>query len=259
MPTKIKSISIAGAGNVAWHLASGLKTQGFKISGIWSRTTSRAEELAMKVDAEVCAGLEGLKNNSDLILIAVSDKFIGGVASGISGFSGLVAHTAGSVNMQVLARQFQNYGVLYPLQTFSKDIPVNLKEIPFFVESNSPEGLSALKEIASGLSPTVYEADSEQRMMLHVAAVFAGNYSNLMYSIGNDLLRSCGLPVEALHPLIAETARKAIWGNPALLQTGPARRGDLPVIQKHLETLATHQEYSDIYHLLANTIIEKYK
>jgi len=259
MLSGIRNIAFAGAGNVAYHLAKGLKLKGFRISGIWSRMYKNASELAGQVGANPYNNPAELRQGTDLIIIAVNDKSIEDISNQIGSFSGMVVHTAGSVNMQVLAGFFEHFGIFYPLQTFSKEIPVNLQEVPFFIESNSQDGLVDLKGIALELSPKVYEADSQQRMLLHVAAVFACNYTNLMYTIGNDLLSTCRFPAEVLHPLIYETARKAITGNPELLQTGPAKRGDLPTLQKHLETLACQPEYADLYRRMANLIVEKHK
>jgi predicted short-subunit dehydrogenase-like oxidoreductase (DUF2520 family) len=195
---------------------------------------------------------------ADLIVLAVPDQFIGIVAREMAEYKGIAVHTAGSVPMEVLDGLFEKYGVIYPLQTFSKEIVVNLKEVPFFLEASSPAVGQNLKEVVLTLSEKVFGADSKQRLLLHTAAVFAGNYANLMYVIGNELLKSSGLPPEVLHPLITETARKAVTGDPLILQTGPARRNDTETLQKHVEALASLPEYAELYRLLADMIIKKY-
>lgn len=174
-------------------------------------------------------------------------------------FDGVVVHTAGSVPLDILKDSFKNYGVLYPLQTFSKGTPVELSEVPFFTEASSEAVSQTIKSVASQLSAKIHETNSQQRMLLHVAAVFACNYSNLMYVIGNDILKKSNLPQEALHALIAETARKAVTADPLDMQTGPARRNDTTTIEKHIETLASLPEYAELYRLLANLIRNKYK
>jgi predicted short-subunit dehydrogenase-like oxidoreductase (DUF2520 family) len=193
-----------------------------------------------------------------MIIIAVADKAIEDVAGRIGEFDGIVVHTAGSVSMDVLKNSFENYGVFYPLQTFSKEIPLDLREVPFFLESSSAEVFLALKQVASTISAKVHEADSHQRLLLHVAAVFAGNYSNLMYIIGNEILKQYNLPQEVLHALILETARKAVTSDPVNMQTGPARRRDNITIENHIETLASLPEYAELYRRLADLISTKY-
>lgn len=255
----IINIAFAGTGNVAFHLAKNLKLKGYNISGVWSRDFSHAQTFAKTNDSQAFETVSELRSNADLIIIAVADSAIKDVAQNIGEFNGIVVHTAGSVGMDVFQGIFKEYGVLYPLQTFSKDIPVSINEIPFFMEASSIDILLKLKKIASELSAKVYEADSRQRMLLHVAAVFAGNYSNLMYILSNELIKASDLPPEVLHPLITETARKAITGDPLKTQTGPARRNDSITIEKHIEALASLPEYAELYRLLANIIIKKYE
>ena len=251
MQKSIQNISFAGSGNVAWHLAKGLIVQGYKIKSIWSREHSNAVALAETCDARACNQISGLREGSDMIIIAVADNAIGDVA-------GITVHTAGSAPMDLLKGNCKNYGVFYPLQTLSKGTPVDFGEIPFFLESSSAEVLYSIRKVASKLSAKVYEADSRQRILLHVAAVFAGNYSNLMYILSNEILKNSDLPPEVLHPLILETVRKAINNDPVKIQTGPARRHDTITIEKHILALASMPEYADLYRLMANLISKKY-
>jgi len=258
MQEGIKRISFAGAGNVAWHLANGLKANGFRISRIWSRDIANAQSLAISCGAEACKDITSLCPETDLIIIAVADKAIAEIAAGIGHFEGMVVHTAGSVPIDILAGYFSNYGVLYPLQTFSKGIPVDLGSVPFFTEASSEELLHALNLVAQSLSAQIHFADSRQRLLLHTAAVFANNYTNLMYVISRNILSGSGLPADALHPLMLETARKAVTGDPLSMQTGPARRNDTPTIEKHLAALASNPEYAELYKLLASIISNIY-
>ncbi len=258
MNNKVRNIAFAGAGNVASHLAKALYSQGFRISGIWSRKYEHAQELALECNSVACVDLEGLLHEAELLVVAVPDMVIEQLAGGIARYNGIIVHTAGSVPMNAVKHSEGGYGVFYPLQTFSKNIPVDFLEVPFFLESSSPEVMQALREVASKLSGKVYEADSVQRLMLHIAAVFAGNFSNLMYVVANELLKNSGLPPEVLHPLIITTARKAVGGDPLLMQTGPARRNDTLTLGRHFEALASLPEYADIYSRLSILITEKY-
>jgi len=259
MHKSIKNIAFAGAGNIAWHLANALKLEGYNITGIWSRNYINAQSLAYSCEAKAFNEINELRADTDLIIIAVADIAIADVALNIGKFDGIVVHTAGSVPIDVLADKFKNFGVFYPLQTFSKGTVVNLGEVPFFIESSSDEVNEAINHVVLKLSSKVYKADSRQRLLLHIAAVFAGNYSNLMYTIGNEILKNSNLPAEVLNPLILETARKAVLVDPLAVQTGPARRHDITTIEKHIETLASLPEYAELYRLLARQISNKYK
>jgi predicted short-subunit dehydrogenase-like oxidoreductase (DUF2520 family) len=259
MQKRISKIAIAGSGNLAWHLSKGLAMQGFQISGIWSRDFRHANELAANCDSVAYENISALSNEADLIIIAVADKAIENVARSIGAFDGIVVHSAGSVPMNVLEESFRNYGVIYPLQTFSKNISITLGDVPIFLEASTFEVMQSMKMVASKLSDHIYETGSDERLLLHTAAVFASNYLNLMYIIGNEILKNTDIPQEVLRPLIAETARKAISNDPYIMQTGPARRKDLVTIEKHVEALATLPEYAEIYRLLSNLIINKYE
>lgn len=258
MQKSINNIAIAGSGNIAWHFAKGLKMQGYEITSIWSREQANAQRLAESVGSSACNHLELIGDEADLIIIAVTDNAIRDVAGQISSFDGIIVHTAGSVALDILSKKFRNSGVLYPLQTFSKNTEVFFEDVPFFIEASSTEVFQAIQEVALKLSPNIFEASSKNRMLLHVAAVFAGNYSNLMYRIGDEILKNSGLPADVLHPLILETARKAVRGDAYKLQTGPARRKDTATLEKHYSALASMPEYADLYLILANAISKKY-
>ncbi len=258
MHNSIKNIAFAGAGNVAWHLAKGLQAKGYQVKNIWSRDYANALALAGSCGAIAYNSISELREEADLIIVAVADDSIADVARSIGEYEGIVVHTAGSVHLHALKNFFKNCGVFYPLQTFSKGIPLNLEEVPFFLEASSDEVLQLVRHLALNLSAKVYEADSEKRMLLHVAAVFAGNYSNLMYIIGDEILKNSNLPPDLMHPLITETTRKALSGDPLKTQTGPARRHDTATIEKHLQALAALPDYAELYRLLARLISNKY-
>jgi len=191
-------------------------------------------------------------------VIAVSDSAVDEVALQLGKFDGLVVHTAGSLDLRVLSAFFENCGVFYPLQTFSKNVELDLSVVPFFLECSSSEGLRLLHSFTEQISAYVFEADSATRLKIHTAGVFASNYSNLMFGIANELLKDQHFKSEILHPLITETARKALETDPFSVQTGPARRNDMLTIKKHLDSLADHPQYAEIYKLLADFIIQQY-
>lgn len=249
---------MVGAGNVAWHLAKGLSLKGYKIVQVWSRTIESASELAQRVNAEPAEDLDSLTPETDLFIISVSDSAITDVVSQFNHSGSLIVHTSGSVSMNELAGRSNSFGVFYPLQTFSKYIPVNLAEVPFCIEASGNKELGLIREVAQSLSSNVHEINSEDRLLLHLSAVFASNYSNFMYMLASDILDSRGLSFDLLKPLVAETAHKVITSAPSRVQTGPAKRGDLNTIDKHIKLLASMPEYAEIYRLLADKIRQRF-
>lgn len=201
--------------------------------------------------------------DADVILISVKDDAIAEVARHLEsmlpeGSNAIVAHTSGSKSMDVLGFMRHPVGVFYPLQTFSKDVPLDYAEIPFFIEGSNPDVATALKELAGLVSGHVHEADSSVRRTLHIASVLACNFTNHLWALADDVLRRNGLDFSMLHPLVKETCRKAMENNPGDVQTGPARRGDSGIVSAHLEALADMPGIHDIYEILSNSITERY-
>lgn len=243
------SIVLIGAGNVASHLGPALQAAGHSISHVFSGTLTNATALAARVGATAVDDLSALPRTADLFLISIKDDALPEVAANLRLDNALVAHTSGTKPLSVLEGVSSNTGVFYPLQTFSKSKAVELREVPFLIEG--PELLEAL---ALQLSDTVQRINSEQRKQLHVAAVFACNFTNHLYAIADSLLEENKLSLDLLRPLIKETAAKIEHATPAEMQTGPAVRNDTNVLAEHLELLKQHPEWQQLYALLSNDI-----
>ncbi|MFO8068215.1 MAG: DUF2520 domain-containing protein [Bacteroidales bacterium] len=255
METKsIDNIIIIGAGNVATHLSKAFLKANKKILQVISKTTESAKELASICNCSYTNNLQDIKAGADLYLIAASDKAIKEIASAFPHKGSLTVHTSGSMPMELLKSTGSNYGIFYPLQTFTKDIPLNYDNIPFCLEASSEEKLEKLKKLAGEISNNLYEINYEQRQMLHVAAVFACNFTNHMYSIANNILQKDKLSFEILRPLIEETAKKVKSSYPNEVQTGPAVRNDKETIDKHMEKLNMFEDYQKIYTFITESI-----
>ena len=255
----IKSVTLIGAGNLATRLGLALNEAGVNIEQVYSRTEDAARELALLLDAGYTNHLEEVRNTSDLIIVAIKDDAITELLDQIAVGNKLIVHTSGSVAMQSLAAYSANYGVFYPLQTFSKSRAVNFEEIPFCLEANTNANLASLKELASKVSQNVYEIDSEERRVLHLSAVFVCNFVNHFYHLGDQLLSDQQLDFNILKPLIKETAAKITELKPAEAQTGPAVRFDETIINKHLKILEEKPELRKIYSFVSESIHQTHK
>ena len=149
----------------------------------------------------------------------------------------------------------KNYGVLYPLQTFSKRKKTNFRDIPIIIEGSSNSVLNKIKKLSSLLSKKVVVCSSEQRTLIHISAVFTNNFSNFMNIIAEKILKSQNIDVDILNPLIKETADKLNYLSPKEAQTGPAIRNDEITIQKHLNLLK-ETKYFEVYNRLTEEIIK---
>lgn len=254
-------IVFVGAGNLATNLAKALYRKGFRIVQIFSRTEESARSLALQVEADYTTDLKELTGDAKLYIVSLKDaafvELLPQIAEGKE--HALLVHTAGSIPMSVWEGHTQRYGVFYPMQTFSKQREVKFDEIPFFIEAKTAEDVALLKAIAATLSDHVYEASSEQRKSLHLAAVFICNFTNHMYALAADLLEKYQLPFNVMLPLIDETARKVHELAPRDAQTGPAVRYDKNVIENHLAMLADLPALQEIYKLMSKSIHEHHQ
>jgi len=252
----LPNIALIGAGNVATHLGRALKQAGYKIIQLFSRTISSASELAEKLQCPYVTDLNLVTSNADIYLVSVKDDALDKVIPQLvkQNPNALFLHTSGSTSMNVWEGYVKRYGVLYPLQTFSKRFVVDFKTVTFYVEAVDPTDLDIVRQMAYSLSENVYETDSEQRLYVHLAAVFACNFSNHMYAIAYKLLQEKGLSFVPLLPLVDETVRKIHQLNPVGAQTGPARRWDRMIMNKHESLLKTCPAIADIYKKVSESI-----
>lgn len=250
----IQSVIIIGSGNLASHLSQAFLTANKTVKAIVSRNPIAGRLLATKCGANYVAKVEDCPADADLVILAVTDAAIEDVANRMPQIPSIVVHISGSTDIHAV-RRFENHGVFYPLQSFTKDKQVNFYEIPFLVEGNTPGNSAALLELGHALSTRVYAATTADRKYLHLAAVFASNFTNSLYEASKRLLENnTNLPFDLLKPLIKETAVRLKDLDPVQAQTGPAKRGEKHVIQQQLELLKHQRELTQIYTLVTNLI-----
>jgi predicted short-subunit dehydrogenase-like oxidoreductase (DUF2520 family) len=254
----ISSVLIYGAGKVGSMMANAVLSKGYNLVDIISKSGSSADKLKKQLGLKEDRTMEVGYNKVDLIILAVPDDEIANLINQLPDYvKTIMVHTSGSVGMDVFHGKSSNYGILYPLQTFHPLNLVDIKQVPICIEASDILTLEKISGFASSLSNHIYHLDSEQRRIAHIAAVFAGNFSNLMYDIAFDILEDNDLPPELIRPLILETAQRIQTQSPKLVQTGPASRLDLETIKKHLDMLEGKKGYKDIYTLISKLIIKK--
>lgn len=245
-----------GAGNLATQLATTLKEKGHTILQVFSRTENSAQILAQKVQSAFTTSPEKITAEADIYIVALKDSAFQQVLPHIRFHKKLVVHCSGSLPCSVLEKYTTNFGVFYPLQTFSKEREVDFHKIPVFIEANSAENESRLKELADSIAGSVKVLDSEKRKFLHIAAVFACNFVNHFYAVSAELLKSKEISFEVLKPLILETAQKVQEMEPAKAQTGPAVRFDENIISSHLKALEGFPDFQKLYNSISKSIFD---
>ncbi len=255
-------VGIIGAGNVATHIATSLH-QSADVVQIYTPHMSTATLLADRTGAEATDSIANLRTDVDCIILSIKDDAVAAVLKQIDStfspdaLSRIVwMHTAGSVDMNCFPDSMPNHGILYPLQTFSRDVAVDMRKVPFFIEGTTALAIECISTLARMLSDKVKPLDSEQRRQLHAAAVLACNMPMYLWSLAHDVLQAHGLDFAVMRPLLEVTLDKAMSCNPSDVITGPARRGDTATIAKHMADLPP--QAANVYAILTNEILKKF-
>jgi predicted short-subunit dehydrogenase-like oxidoreductase (DUF2520 family) len=254
----MKKVVIIGSGSLATHLALTLHANGVLISQIYSRTSTNAEILADKVGCSYTSNISNLFSNADIYIYAINDNSLLKLLKKFELPDAIHIHTSGSLSISIFDGYAKKYGVLYPLQTFSKNRAVDFTNVPILIEACNSEIESDIYNFSKLISPKIYSITSEQRSKIHLAAVFACNFTNYMYDIAFDIVSKSGIGFEILQPLILETADKIKTLTPKDAQTGPAVRYDQNIIKKHLSLLNRSNDKKEIYKLLSKSINDRH-
>jgi len=250
-------IAMLGSGNVATFLSKSLIQAGHPVTQVWSRNPNNAIALALEIGSDSITNISSILADTDIVIIAVNDDGIENVASQIpKNPNQLILHTSGTTSLQVLENYTSNCGVLYPLQTFSKQDNVDFSVVPLCLEGSNPGVLTQIKTLAGQLSNNINEVNSQQRALLHISAVFACNFTNHLYHIAQKILEDAGLNFDLLHPLIQQTNDKVMLNKPSEVQTGPAKRNDEQTMIKHLAILQAQPDWQDLYQKLSQNIVK---
>jgi len=248
------SVVMIGAGNVAVHLSKHFAGCGFEIAQVFSRTEASAEELALQSGSAWTTSAGSIFPDADLYFIALKDSVVDEFLRKAELKDKLLVHCSGSLSLDCLTKYSTEAGVFYPLQTFSKEREVNFSDIPVFIEGSSERVLQLLTDMAGRLTGKVYFADSRQRMVIHISAVFACNFVNHFYTLAGYLMEENQLSFEYLRPLLQETLDKTLTMSPFSAQTGPALRFDTNILDKHMEALSGDPAVQKIYALVSEHI-----
>lgn len=250
-----QQVVIIGSGNVATSLAHAL-ARCHDVAQVYSRRLAHARRLA---DAVGCPSatdsLQDLLRGADAYIIAVSDDAIADIITAVPDNGALWVHTSGSKGIDLFEGRRSRYGVLWPMQSFSREMVVPLDEVHFFAEGGDDVALRDVMELASSLSRHVTAAGSRQRLQLHVASVFSCNFANHMWTLAAEVLDSAGLPFDAMLPLISTTVDKLSRLSPSRSQTGPAVRHDREVIARHLDMLDGDKQ--ELYRMITQSIMNR--
>jgi predicted short-subunit dehydrogenase-like oxidoreductase (DUF2520 family) len=247
-------IVIIGAGNVAFHLIKSITNSGHQLVQIYNRTIENIKESTKKIPLSDSIG--GIYPNADIYIICVKDNAIEEIANQLKMNNKLVLHTSGNRTMDILQNSSSNYGIFYPIQSFTKEIPLNFKKVPIIIEANNAEALEMLKSFAESISERVIEMNLEKRQKLNIAGVFVNNFTNHLYHLMDEYLDKESIDFSILHPIIQNTVDKIKIKSPRACQTGPAIRNDQETIENQKKILEKEIELLKIYNEFTQGIMK---
>ena len=248
-------ISLIGSGNVATVLGRLLKQKNFIVNEVVSRDKTHALYLAKELDAIAIDDIKALSKNSDVYIIAVNDDAIEAVSNQLNTSEKIVVHTCGSASINLLRNASKNFGVLYPLQSLRKEIPY-LSAIPFLIDASNNYSKNVIITLAEAISDSIKEANDEQRMQYHLSAIVVSNFTNHLFALAEEYCKKNKIEFFLLLPLIEEVMNRLRNFKPADMQTGPAIRGDISTMQKHLSLLKDFPQLKNIYEVMSESIAE---
>lgn len=251
-------VVIVGSGNVATVMGSRIAASGHELLQVVARNEAAAALLAAEWGCGYTTRWETIDRGAELYIVSLSDRAFPELAQTMSLPGKLVVHTAGAVSLDALASVSERHGVLYPLQSLRKEIRP-FPEFPLLIDAHRPEDLATLETFARTIARQVQRADDALRLKLHVAAIFANNFTNYLYTLAADFCRQEGVDFSLLLPIIRETGGRLEQHAPKDVQTGPAVRGDRPTMERHLEVLSKYHNMNELYRLFSDRIQEYYK
>ncbi len=248
-------VVIIGAGNVATVFGKLIAKANHEIIQVVSRSMANAKLLAADLGCAFSDNPKILDSTADIYVVAMADAALNEIHESYFLGDKLIVHTAGAASKEILSTVSINYGVMYPLQSLRKENPELHQDIPLLIDGNSEEVTTVIETFAGSLSSIVSRANDEQRLKLHLAAVFVNNFSNHLYTLAADYCDKEGLDFKMLQPLIEETALRLRYHSPRDMQTGPAARKDIITLEKHLRILAGHPGLKKLYLRLTDSIM----
>ena len=257
MNNKSKSVVLIGAGNVATSLAEALRGKR-EIIQVYSKTQAHAKVFGQKLKCSFTNDLKKISPDAGLYIIAVKDDAIAKVSEKLKLPGKLVIHTSGSTELSILKKISDKNGVLWPMYSFAGKAEL-VPETPFFIEASSLKDKTELTALVKELQGKPYYMDTQKRMMLHMAAVFANNFPNHLFAIAESLCKEVEVPFRLFLPLVQEALHNIEKKSPALTQTGPASRNDKLILNRHLALLSKDKKlkrYKEVYQVLTESIIE---
>ncbi len=244
----IKRVGLIGNGHVASTLGRAWMGRGLEFLEVFNRQN---EVPAWIPSNSRCRALESVADfdaSLDAVLVAVSDDAIFEVMAKIPE-GPIVVHFSGALPLP-----HRPGGVIWPIQAIRSEISETSQPLPLVIDATDDRCAKALKNLAEGISSTLYFLNTSQRNSAHLAAVFASNFCNHNMAIAQQFTAETTLPWTVFEALIKTTFESAIQGLSKTRQTGPAMRNDTTVLEAHKNSLQDHPLWLELYKTMTQSI-----
>lgn len=257
-----RKVVIIGSGNLANHIGKYLLKKNVSISQVVSRNKLSSVSLAKKLNSIADQSIDQIVKKADAYFLCVNDdsiKIISTQLTRLLSNDKVIIHCSGSKTLDELDQYFLHRAVIWPLQSFANKSKIEWSQIPFFTESTHSIH-DTIQEFCKEMNWNSIPVNSEKKRLIHIAAVFANNFSNFNLIVAQEILAKCNLPLEVLKPIVESGLDNVFVNGPVKGQTGPARRGDSKVIQSQIKELSNHFPHlKEVYKEYSQLIMDYFK
>jgi predicted short-subunit dehydrogenase-like oxidoreductase (DUF2520 family) len=266
-------IAVIGCGRAGTAMALALAAPGrnreIKLSGVSSRRPRAGASLARRCgDALVFRDPAGAIAASDVMLLAIPDDALRPFARRIAARTPvkgkIFLHMSGALDPGVLAPlagRGAAVGSLHPMTVFPPVLPQTrvrpcLEHRVGFTIAGGRRARAAAGSIVRALRGFTLPAPAS-REAYHLAATMVANHVTVLAAIALDLLaRRASIAGargrRALGMLVKSAAERIAVDGPVRALTGPASRGDVVTLGRHLHVLRRERgELGEMYRLLS--------
>jgi predicted short-subunit dehydrogenase-like oxidoreductase (DUF2520 family) len=250
----ISKIYVVGYGNLGKHLSEYFIQNSINFGGIF---TDQNISLA-GIDIYRKSAINQTLKSGDVLFVTTKDNEIANVLHQVENPDVVKIYCSGSISLESLST-ISNYGVWYPLYSFSGNTSIDWNKVPVFIEYSNEYVFDILSNLCGKLNKAFYVLDSQNRKQLHLAAVFANNFVNACFIGSSEVIKENeSLKFDFLMPIIQQTIEKVAIGNPKDCQTGPAKRHDENTLIEHSNMLKQLPSEEALYVAISKFIQQKF-
>lgn len=259
-------VFVIGAGKVGRGLVRAFRSSGVEVVGLHARKNTD--------DATSVGEYPESISDANVILIAVTDSEIDSVCNSLIKLreqkrnwlrpGTVILHTSGTVEPANFAK-LQQLGML--VGTFHPLVPFSSAERGAELVTESWVGIdgdgsacATSRRLAAALGARTVNIPPGGKAVYHAAAVMASNFPIVLAAIASRVLSQKGVPGRTAEQVVQSLMSSAVgnlqFGSPKDVLTGPAVRGDMKMIEKHIAGLSGDPQAVAVYEVLTRAALQ---